>query len=97
MIPEGVQGTREGRPWARRPTFSGWKPSTSLRGSMASSTRVASTAAGNGSCTRIPCTAGSRFKPTTASRIAAVVALVGIRRRLERIPAFSAARDLFRT
>ena len=33
--PSGVQGTRPGRPVASRPALTGWKPSTSLAGSMA--------------------------------------------------------------
>ena len=32
MMPAGVHGTNRGRPWWRSPTFSGWNPSTSLRG-----------------------------------------------------------------
>ena len=36
MMPAGVQETNPGRPLSRRPTLSGWNPSTSLRGSMAS-------------------------------------------------------------
>ena len=36
--PGGVQGTSAGAPAASRPTLTGWKPSTSLAGSMASMT-----------------------------------------------------------
>ena len=38
--PSGVQGTSAGRPEASRPALTGWKPSTSLAGSMASSTAL---------------------------------------------------------
>ncbi len=54
MIPAGVHGTKRGRFWTRRPTFSGWNPSTSFSGRTASRTRWASTWRGRGSCTRIP-------------------------------------------
>ncbi len=36
ITPAGVQGTIAGSPMASRPTFSGWKPSTSFPGSIAS-------------------------------------------------------------
>ena len=36
--PSGVHGTSAGKPLASRPTLSGWKPSTSLAGSMAAMT-----------------------------------------------------------
>ena len=49
MTPRGVQGARtSGSPVARRPTFTGWKPSTSLSGSMASRTFDSSICRGNG-------------------------------------------------
>ena len=41
-MPCGVQGRNRGRPWTIRPTFSGWKASTSFSGLTASSTRVSS-------------------------------------------------------
>ena len=47
--------------WRAAPTFETWKPSTSFSGATASSTRAASMCAGSGSCTRMPCTSGSRF------------------------------------
>ena len=57
MTPRGVQGTRPGWPLASRPTFSGWKPSTSLAGSTASTTVWVSMWVGRGSWTRMPSTA----------------------------------------
>ena len=42
MQPSGVQGTSAGRPVASRPALIGWKPSTSLAGSIASMTFCAS-------------------------------------------------------
>ena len=59
MQPSGVQGTSDGRPVDSRPAFIGWKPSTSLAGSIASITFSESICAGSGSCTRMPCTAES--------------------------------------
>ena len=41
------------------PMFSGWNPSTSLRGSMRLISGGASICGGSGSCTRMPCTSGS--------------------------------------
>ena len=52
--PAGVHGTRYGRPDARRPTLTGWKPSTSLRGSMRSRNSSAARWPGSGSCSRMP-------------------------------------------
>ena len=69
--PLGVQGTNRGsRPRiAKRPMFRGWKPSTSFSMEMASSTRCSSMWRGRGSCTRMPCTAGSAlYAATTCSR-----------------------------
>ena len=41
ITPDGVHGFRCARPCTSLPTFTGWKPSTSLSGSMASNTRCA--------------------------------------------------------
>lgn len=38
ITPAGVQDTKPGLPIQRAPTFCGWKPSTSFKGEMASST-----------------------------------------------------------
>ena len=40
--PSGVQGTTPSAPLTSRPTFMGWKPSTSLAGSSAPSTAASS-------------------------------------------------------
>ena len=40
--PSGVQGTNRAAPLASRPTLSGWKPSTSFAGAIASITRASS-------------------------------------------------------
>ena len=60
-MPCGVQGRNRGRPCTIRPTFSGWKASTSFSGLTASSTRVSSICLGSGNWTRMPWTAGSRL------------------------------------
>ena len=67
--PFGVQGTNDGSPSTMRPTFVGWKPSTSLAGSMASMTSRSMEASGSGSCTRMPSMASSAFSARTAARI----------------------------
>ena len=57
-----------------RPTFIGWKPSTSLLGSIASRTFAVSMCLGSGSCTRMPFTARSALsRPINSSNCASVV------------------------
>ena len=56
------RGRTEGAPIASRPAFSGWKPSTSFRGSTRSITARSSIWAGRGSWTRIPWTSGSALR-----------------------------------
>ena len=60
------------RPWTSRPTFCGWKPSTSLSGSIASNTRCAvglgAMAAGSGDCTRMPSHRRIRLSVSTSAR-----------------------------
>ena len=75
--PAGVHGTNAGRPSTMRPTFVGWKPSTSLAGSTASITSRSMEASGSGSCTRMPSTASSAFKARTAARTSALPADAG--------------------
>ena len=74
MQPSGVQGASAGSPADSRPAFTGWKPSTSFAGSIAAITFCASICGGSGSCTRMPCTAGSALRrPTSASSSASLV------------------------
>lgn len=63
----GVQGTKSGvRPrMASEPMFCGWNPSTSFSRLIASSTRCSLMCLGSGSCTRMPCTAGSALYAAT--------------------------------
>ena len=61
MQPSGVHETSARSFATRRPALIGCRPSTSFSGSIASATRAASMPAGSGSCTRKPCTRGSRF------------------------------------
>mmetsp|Transcript_15182 Transcript_15182/g.45779 ORF Transcript_15182/g.45779 Transcript_15182/m.45779 type:complete len:373 (+) Transcript_15182:227-1345(+) len=79
MHPLGVHATKAGsRPrMARRPMLSGPKPSTSLSPEMASSTRCSLMWAGMGSCTRMPCTAGSSLYPRTTCSTSSSVASSG--------------------
>src|ERR1043166_6071720 len=69
--PNGVAGMKHGSPSASRPAFSGWNPSTSFAGGIASSTASPWAGAASGSWTRMPCTAGSapswRTRRTTSS------------------------------
>ena len=62
MQPSGVQGDSAASPPARRPALFGCSPSTSLAGSMAVMIVSVSSDFGSGSCTRMPCTAGSRVE-----------------------------------
>ena len=64
--PSGVQGTKPWRPIARRPAFTGWKPSTSLSGRMRVMITRSSICGGSGSWTRMPSTAGSAFSRSTS-------------------------------
>ncbi|MOA13085.1 hypothetical protein D3C78_1331170 [compost metagenome] len=97
MQPAGVQGTSTSRPWLRPPTFSLWKPSTSLAGSMACSTAVSSMCLGSGSCTRMPCTLASPFSSATSASTSAALASAGRRYSRERMPASPARSTLLRT
>src|SRR5881275_3000332 len=58
---DGVHGDSAGNPPASRPALFGCSPSTSLAGSMALMMVSVCSDFGNGNCTRIPCTAGSRL------------------------------------
>src|SRR5207247_1715531 len=61
MTPEGVAGANRGRPISTRPTFTGWKQSTSLSGLTAETALSTEIWSGNGCWTRIPWTFGSLF------------------------------------
>ena len=54
-----VVGTKPGWPWSSRPALSGWIPSTSLAGSIASVTTDSGISGGSGIWTMIPLTNGS--------------------------------------
>ncbi len=66
-IPYGVHGRNAVPPVKRRPAFMGWKPSTSLAGSIASITFDSSICSGRGSWTRIPWTVSSALSRATRS------------------------------
>ena len=63
--PAGVQGAKQGPPVSRLPALTGVNPSTSFSGGIAAITAAGSIWAGSGSCTRIPCTAGSAASAAT--------------------------------
>ena len=89
MMPEGVQATSDARPCTSRPTFVGWKPSTSFAGSIASKTRRSASAPisfGSGDCTRMPSCTSLRFKRSTSRSRSSMLAVAGSRSRSARIP-----------
>jgi hypothetical protein len=102
MQPLGVHGSRRSSgipPEAEnsRPTLSGWKPSTSLAGWIASSTRLASTWPGSGSWTRMPWTSAAALSSAMTASSSVVVAVSGSSSRRPFIPAASAMRVLVPT
>ena len=97
VMPRGVHGRRPNWRSARWPTFSGWKPSTSLRGSMRWISAVASRRSGSGSCTRMPCTSGSALRRSISASSSASLVSAGRSWSIARMPTFSAARRLLRT
>ena len=69
MTPDGVQAASVARFCTRRPTLIGWKPSTSLPGSMTSNTRRSASApiaAGSGDWTRMPSCTSLWFNCSTS-------------------------------
>jgi len=97
MTPAGVQGAKPGRPWARRPMFSGWKPSTSLSGRMRSRQRRLSSPLGTGNCSRMPSTASSAFRLSMSASSSCWVVLALKRWGMELTPTSAQARSLLRT
>src|SRR5690606_34754104 len=97
VIPRGVQGRRPNWRSARWPTFSGWNPSTSLRGSMRWIRRLASGMPGNGSCTRMPWTDGSALSRSMSASSSDSLVPAGRSWSRAWMPTFSAARRLLRT
>ena len=95
--PEGVQGASACAPDARRPTLIGWKPSTSLAGSIASITCRVSMCLGSGSCTRMPCTSLRPLSSAISASRAASGVSAGSRCSNDSIPASVVAFDLVRT
>ena len=75
----------------------GWKPSTSFFGSMRSVTCASSTCFGSGSCTRMPCTAGSAFSRSTSASTSGCDAVAGRSNANERMPTASVVLRLLRT
>ncbi|MNN47963.1 hypothetical protein D3C81_1624080 [compost metagenome] len=67
VMPRGVHGRRPNSRSTRWPTFCGWKPSTSLRGSMRWISRFASGMPGSGSWIRMPWIFGSALSSSISS------------------------------
>ncbi len=100
MMPSGVQATSVGRFWTSRPTFSGWNPSTSLSGSIASKTTcsaVGPSPDGSGDCTRIPSQSGLVLRSDTIASTSSSPEVAGSRNRSARRPDSPADFSLFRT
>ena len=100
MTPDGVQGARPGVCCTSRPTFSGWNPSTSFAGSIASKMRRSASSpipAGSGDCTRMPSTSGSALKASTTRSASSNAADAGRRSSAVPIPSPSPWRILLRT
>ena len=97
ITPAGVQDTKPGLPIQRAPTFCGWKPSTSFKGEIASSTFSSSMCLGNGSCTRMPFTSVLSFNSRISLSSFSSVVSSGSSYARERTPTYSHAFFLFRT
>jgi len=68
-MPIGVHGTNVSSPASIRPMLTGWNPSTSFSGAIASITACSIAPSGSGSCTRMPSIASSPFSVRTAPRM----------------------------
>src|SRR6266568_505928 len=100
ITPAGVHGFRCARPCTSLPTFTGWKPSTSLSGSIASKTccePVLPIEPGRGACTRMPSCRSLAFKRSTSARSSASDAVAGNRCKSTHRPASLPALTLLRT
>ena len=94
ITPSGVHGLSPGNPAARRPRLTSVRPSTSFSGGTARSTRAASSGAGSGICTRMPCTVGSSARMPSASSSSSSAVSAGSARWRETMPASPASRTL---
>ena len=97
ITPNGVQEMNCGLPCANKPTFSAWKPSTSLFMEIAAKILFSLICGGSGSCTKIPWIFGSAFNSlilfnNTSSEIFASKVIFS-----EWIPTLSQAKTLFFT
>ena len=92
-----MQATIPGWFATSRPTFSGWKPSTSFAGSIRSSTSLKLSPAGSGDCTRIPSTRSSAFIRSTISSTSRWLDVAGIGSWNDSMPASRHAAILLRT
>ena len=96
--PNGVAGRNPvGSPIDTLPTFSGWKPSTSLAGATRPSTFCESICLGSGSCTRMPWIFESALSRSTSASSSACVVSFGRRTVSWWSPASSQALPFMRT
>src|SRR4029453_2487862 len=97
ITPSGVRGRRPGCPAMRWPWLTGWSPSTSFAGGIASITACASRPAGRGGCPRRPCTRAACPSPWTSSSSSACAVLAGSRWPNDAMPTSRQARSLLPT
>ena len=97
-IPRGVQATMpSSSPRRSFPALTGWNPSTSLPGGIASRTSRSSRCPGRGSWTSMPSTEASAASRRIVARTRSLVASAGRRSTVEAMPTARADFSLFRT
>ena len=97
MIPCGVHGTIDSSFCSNFPKFTGWNPSTSFSGTIASKTASVSMCFGRGNCTKIPWMLASWLSLFTYSNNSSGVVSSARRITFEWMPTSVAARSLLRT
>ena len=90
-IPCGVQGRNPFEPMSMFPTLTGWKPSTSFSGEIASVTFCSFICLGRGSWTRIPCTEGSLLSFSISAKSSSSLVVSGRTMLRSAIPASAKA------
>ncbi|OQA22339.1 MAG: hypothetical protein BWY60_00272 [Actinobacteria bacterium ADurb.Bin346] len=78
ITPEGVAGTRHSCCATNRPIFTGWKPSTSFSGLIASRIKFLLIWAGRGNCTSMPCISSRLFNLSISASTSRVDTVSGI-------------------
>ena len=97
IIPAGVHGISVPSPVTMRPTFIGWKASTSFSGAIAFITARSDICSGSGSCTRIPSTPSSALSAAISRRSSASDVVAARSYRRLSMPHLRQSRSLLRT